>query len=445
MPAYALTARRLILWAALLGCLARAAFGLFYWTGKPLTHDEREYLALGANLAAGRGYSQTLPGEVVETAPGTLGVQQFGRAPVYPFFLAPLTLADPALRAGHMPADVPWAVKVAQAIVGGLGVWLIGLLAARAAGDRAGACAALIAAVYPPLVWSAAFALSEVLYSTLALAAVWVLGSVLDRRPRDQARDARDETRDGLLDRPVSARRVLAGGLLTGIAILTRPVMLFFVPFAMLLAWRQRPRLVVWLLCGVALTVLPWTARNAMTYGRFVLVASEGGITFWTGNHPQAGGEGDLAANPQLKELNRALRLQHLGLSEEELESIYYREALTFIATHPVQWLGLLAKKLFYTWVPIGPSYRLHSARYFWGSVLSYVAVLPFAALGAIWLYRNGRQPWTLWSLAASAWLVCVMFFPQERFRIPVVDPTLIICAAAQLARPSVNRPSTGR
>jgi hypothetical protein len=36
--------------------------------------------------------------------------------------------------------------------------------------------------------------------------------------------------------------------------------------------------------------------------------------------------------------------------------------------------------------------------------------------------------------LAASSLLVCVVFFPQERFRIPVVDPALIVCAAA-LAR----------
>ena len=38
--------------------------------------------------------------------------------------------------------------------------------------------------------------------------------------------------------------------------------------------------------------------RNYAHDGRFVLVASDGGVTFWTGNHPLAIGEGDLAANP---------------------------------------------------------------------------------------------------------------------------------------------------
>ena len=46
---------------------------------------------------------------------------------------------------------------------------------------------------------------------------------------------------------------------------------------------------------------LPWTIRNIRVYGRFVLVASEGGVTFWTGNHPLAVGDGDLAANPAIK------------------------------------------------------------------------------------------------------------------------------------------------
>ena len=50
-------------------------------------------------------------------------------------------------------------------------------------------------------------------------------------------------------------------------------------------------------------------------YGRLVLIASEGGITFWTGNHPLSPGEGDMAANPAIKLDNRRLRAAHPGLS----------------------------------------------------------------------------------------------------------------------------------
>jgi len=428
-----ITARRLVLAAAVLGFVARTGFGLIYWHDKPLTHDEREYLTLAANLAAGRGFAHDLPNDHDEEAAAESGsVQQFGRAPLYPLFLAPLALTNDDLRQGRLPHDVPAAIKIAQAFVGAIGVWLIGQIAWRAAGERAGIAAAFIASVYPPLVWICAYALSEALYSTLALACVWVLGSVLDSpRPDVDVRERRAE------------RRVLIGGMLAGLAMLARPAMLFFVPLVALLAWWRRPRLAVALVIGALLIVSPWTMRNALTYGQFVLVASEGGVTFWTGNHRDARGEGDLAANPHLKQLNREFRARHANLTEEQLESIYYREALGFIANDPIRWLGLLARKLFYTWVPIGPSYRLHSPLYFWLSVASYALVLPFAVIGTIRLWRDGRRPWTLWLLAWSAVLVCLVFFPQERFRIPVIDPTLVVCAAALVSRSAGSRSDT--
>ena len=50
--------RSLVVGAVGLGLVLRLAFGLGYWQGKPMTHDEREYLALASNLAAGRGFTR---------------------------------------------------------------------------------------------------------------------------------------------------------------------------------------------------------------------------------------------------------------------------------------------------------------------------------------------------------------------------------------------------
>lgn len=436
--------------AVVIGFVVRAAFGVLYWQGKPLTHDEREYLALAANLAAGRGFTQDLPNE-----PEQPGVQKFGRAPIYPLFLAPVVAWNPELRAGRMPADVPASVQIAQAIVGALGVWLIGAIAGRLGGPRMGVAAAWVAAVYPPLAWICAYALTEAFYATLVLAVVWWLAPLLDDDGASNARASRGEGRslDGngsgsesnggarSGNRSSGDWRIAIGGALIGLAILTRPATIFFVPFALLLAWRQRRAWVMWMLAGVLLVVAPWTVRNAIVYQRFVLVASEGGVTFWTGNHREARGEGDLAANPHLKLLNLEFRARHPGLTEEQLEPIYYREALGFMAEAPARWLGLELKKLIYTWVPIGPSYRLHSPLYFWTSALSYGALLPVALVGGWRLWRMRRRPWTLWALAASTCLVALVFFPQERFRLPVVDPALIVCAAAvALPAPGTRR-----
>jgi hypothetical protein len=48
-----------------------------------------------------------------------------------------------------------------------------------------------------------------------------------------------------------------------------------------------------------------------------------------------------------------------------------------------------------------------------------------------------------LWLLAASAILVCLVFFPQERFRIPLIDPALVVLGGLGLAAvlPSPLRP----
>jgi 4-amino-4-deoxy-L-arabinose transferase-like glycosyltransferase len=226
---------------------------------------------------------------------------------------------------------------------------------------------------------------------------------------------------------------VVAGaGALAGLAVLTRPVMLFFLPLALLwLCWTRRWRSAGVFTIACALLVAPWTARNVREYGRFVLVASEGGITFWTGNHPLAVGEGDMAANPDIKRANLALRAKHPEMTPEELERVYYREAAAFIREQPAAWARLMLRKVFYTVVPVGPSYRLHSPLYFGASVLSYLSVLPFALMGLANLRRRGTLPVPLLLLALASILACVVFFPQERFRIPIVDPTLLVSAGA--------------
>ena len=47
------------------------------------------------------------------------------------------------------------------------------------------------------------------------------------------------------------------------------------------------------------------------------------------------------------------------------MEPIYYREALAWMRAHPIDWIGLELRKVFYLVVPIGPSYRVHSPRYY--------------------------------------------------------------------------------
>ena len=413
--------RRWVVAAAAVGLLLRLAFGLFYWTDQPLTHDEREYLALARSLVRGEGLHY--PAD--EPAPGT--GQQFGRAPGYPAFLALLHVSRPV---EHVPARV----KIAQSIVGACGILLIAAIARRLAGERAAVGAAIVAAVYPPLAWMPAYALSETLYSTVALAAAWTLAKAARPAPPGTA-----------------ARAVVIAAALTGLAILIRPAILLFVPLAAAWLWALPQRRAARnALAFVAVTVcclLPWTIRNYRTYGRWILVASEGGVTFWTGNHPLATGEGDLATNPGLKAAEIEFRRARAPMTPEQLEPLYYQDAFRWIRENPAAWIRLEVRKLFFTIVPVGPSYAVHSARYRIASAGSYLLLLPFAAAGA-WRLRtraaarseraepagveaDAAAAVPLWLMAAATIAAGLVFFPQERFRIPVVDPALIVAAAA--------------
>ena len=398
-------ARRLILAAAAAGLLLRLAFGFLYWTGKPMTQDEREYLALAGSVIDGKGF--TYP-ETHETGTG----QRFSRAPGYVALLA-------ALGARTAPA-APTRVKAVNAILGAVSVWIIGLLAFRGGGPRAGVLAAAMAAVYPPLVWLPSYVFSESLYMPLALGCILLLLTAQDHFDR--------QGRHGLAN-----ALVIAAGLLAGTAALVRSAMLLFLPLAALWFVRRKQWPFALAFCvAAALVVSPWTLRNIQKHGRLIVVAADGGVTFWTGNHPLARGEGDLAANPELKRAEIAFRHAHGPMPVESLEPLYYADALQRITDDPAWWLRLLAAKAFYTVVPVGPSYTLHSPRYLMASLIAYGLVAPLGIAGIVRMLRTGRGT-PLLLLAASVILTALIFFPQERFRIPVLDPTLIIGASILL------------
>jgi hypothetical protein len=64
-------------------------------------------------------------------------------------------------------------------------------------------------------------------------------------------------------------------------------------------------------------------------------------------------------------------------------------------------------------------------------SIAPYLILMPFGLIGAVRLWHGPRRPTAVLLLAGAAILACLIFFPQERFRVPIIDPVLIISAAA--------------
>ena len=150
--------------------------------------------------------------------------------------------------------------------------------------------------------------------------------------------------------------------------------------------------------CALAIAALCVIAR-----GRSATTAStdagsrsrpEGGVTFWTGNHPLArrrrrpGGE----PRPQARRagVSRRASRPDAGTARTALLS---RGARLDPARIRAPGSRSMARKVFYPVVPVGPSYALHSARYRVASVVSYLLVLPAAVVGRVAAAAAATRP----------------------------------------------------
>lgn len=409
----------------------RLAFSFGYWVGKPQTLDSLEYLVLADQLRAGSGYTYPPSSAPAQGRPLEAGdipaSRHFDRPPLYPLFLSVIRRIG-GRRLGP--------IKLVQALLGALNVLSIGLLARRLFGPRAGVWAATIATIYLPFVLYGAIVLSETLAQFLWLAA---MHAALDLRGSAPPPDGVPKGTRGGAARSSRGRPLIRFGLASGLAILCRPDSVFVCAALGIWALAMDRRFLRVLAPAFSLTVLvvlPWTARNFRVHGRFVPVAAEGGVTFWTSNNPLATGDGDLAANPSVKYEWLRLEQRFASLSLADKDRAYYREALAFIASHPIRFLWLECRKLFYLFVPIGPSMWVFSLRH---RLASYLAYAPLALIAGVGLWRWGASERRAAAFAIplacalGAVTACLVFYPQERFRIPVIDPVLIVAAAYAL------------
>jgi 4-amino-4-deoxy-L-arabinose transferase-like glycosyltransferase len=151
-----------------------------------------------------------------------------------------------------------------------------------------------------------------------------------------------------------SYRNTLIIGILFGVAMFLRPILLFF-PILIGIYLYQRDRnmrtvlthLAIILVVGEAI-LLPWQIRNYRIFGDFVLVSNNGGYNLWMGNNPLATGgsieEYSYVSKDTLASMKREL-------NELELDRYSTSRAIAFMKTYPVKTITLWAKKfvhLFY-------------------------------------------------------------------------------------------------
>jgi hypothetical protein len=307
-------------------------------------------------------------------------------------------------------------LRIAEVLISLASTYVLFFVGREMFGFRPGISAYILGTFYVPLLWLIPPVLSENLWVLLMLLAYLFLL----------------RTRTHLQQSPWRNR--IPAILFLALATLVRPGAVFLLPF---FCWwivhfsGWRPAL---LACALYCLVLaPWIINVSLTEGRFVFIASEGGVTFWIGTHPRYSGDGDMAVNPEVQRDYREILRVHQGTPAAKKEKYFFIDGLANIVSHPVTWCWIEIRKLVLGLLPFGASVMQTSILHRITGVAFYLAVLA-GALIAI-RHASSEARILLCGIAASYVVMILLFIPQERFRIAMLDPILLLFAASELSR----------
>ena len=234
----------------------------------------------------------------------------------------------------------------------------------------------------------------------------------------------------------------LRAGLFLGLAVLTRPVVLIFLPVAFLwlvLYNKELKNPLGFALATLSPLFISLLLHLAVGSGP-VLVSAQGGVNFWIGNHHQS--DGATANFPGMGTgwswsdvVGNAEAQTGRQMMDSEIDRFYWQEGFKEIRAHPGRWLGLMARKAMLFWnsteIPNNRDFRYHVRRFplmRWLFFLGFPLLLPFAFAGIAGCWRQrGVKLLTLFAL--TYFMVTVLFFVTARYRHPLT-PLLIILSA---------------
>jgi tetratricopeptide (TPR) repeat protein len=382
---------------------SRAAYVLHDLARSPLAafpiHDAARYDAWARAIASGASFE-----------PGA-----FSQAPLYPFLLGGVY----ALCGAHA-----WIVFVLQAASGVAAIALTARAARHLAGERAGAWAAWLLALFAPL----AFFETKLLPAALTV----LLAAALTERA--SASDASDHLGG------TAAAGALCG-LLTVASASFLPALALFPAW---IAWggtrpaRVRVARAALFVAAAVAVVAPVTVRNRIVSGDWVLVTTNGGITFWQGNNPAAEGvfatpDGFTGSIATQRDEARRIASEASGgaLSDAGASAYWFARGRAYLAGEPARAAALVARKAMLAIAdseqPLVYSPRLDANPLRRLAPLPFAAALALAAAGLI-LRHPTRADGPALILAAVPAATLVVFFVASRYRLPAL-PALAVLA----------------
>jgi cytochrome c-type biogenesis protein CcmH/NrfG len=208
--------------------------------------------------------------------------------------------------------------------------------------------------------------------------------------------------------------------------------------------WRNLIARVVVVFAGLALGTSPCWIHNYFIAKDPVLLSAHSGINFWIGNNPEATGyprfpPGIRAGQAAMLQdsITQAEAAAGRSLKHEEVSGYWSDKAITYIASHPGDWLALLARKLRNFWsafqyddLSIITSLREQNVIF---PGISFGLVAAFAIPGIFLGWTQApRSRWVLAAILLSMFALLGVFI-TERYRLVAV-PGLLIFAALGLS-----------
>jgi hypothetical protein len=388
-------------------------------------NDEESYLSLAMELVKHGRYDTLF------------------RPPLYPGFLAGIFA---------LGGTTLW-VRLSQALLGTLSVWLVYGIARDSAGHRVGLVAACLVAFDPLLIFFSAMLWSETLYIVL-----WLLGVRLIA-----------------IGQPLAARaswNLLLAGLCFGLAALARPQVLTLMPLTVVWivynGWRDQAnsagansetksiaplfrelaRPIALLTLGCCAAVLPWTARNALKTETFVLIDTNGAYNFLVSTEPEAAFlDKDDTWSPRWARFDGVHYRRAADHAPTRVQSLAVERALENIATDPLRFAQKSLWEAGHLWTL--DSFLLRHLRNGWFgrdtpdwwlpiSVLFSVSFSAFLVFfGMLGMAAHPISPLRSFSImaVAHATLLFGLTYSLSRYALPL-RPLLAVFAAWAIAGP---------
>jgi hypothetical protein len=391
----------------------RIGVALYLGDSTPPGKDETSYSILAMRLVDGFGYSfprAWYPGFVPADTPTS-----------HWSFLYTAFVAGVYAASGFHPL----AVRLVSAVLGGLLIpWMMVRLARRVwpVNDNLALLSAGLGAVYAYFVLFSAQLMTETFYISALLYSLERSLALMELLHEDR------------LDRRRALLTAVGLGISLGVAALFRQAILPWIAlsFALLLwfGWKEghlRETFVTLLLAGLVLIafILPFTIRNYIVYGDFMLLNSNAGYAMYAAQHPMHGTSFQaFTAAPLPEDLNPPPE------NEAQWDRALLRKGFQYIVEDPGRYALLSISRIadYFMFWPAAQTSMINNI----GRMLSFALFLPVMIYG-LWISSHQwRRYWFLYAFMLFYTVMHLLTWSMIRYRLPV-DALLLLFAALGL------------